>query len=453
MKTAVTYILPSLNVADYIKECLDSVLSQSMNQIEIICIDAGSTDGTREIIQSYISDNKTGKELRLIDSEIKSYGYQVNLGIREAKGDYIAVLETDDCILEDMAEKMYEAAERSQADMVRSDFEAFQIMRDGSRRSSRFHMYSEESSYGLVENIGEKDFYYLNDHNIWRGLYRKNFLRDNNISLNESKGAAYQDIGFVMKCFFHAKKTVYVNEPFYRYRTFRQGSSSYSLNCVRFLYQEYSKLIEQFGINAKHVPCAGFYRRMLQSFLTEYKKTLNGCEFNPDSEYLKPYYSFFISELSSFFDLNRDRELISKDVDYEECRLLFTDVKQLALIMKEEADKRESEIQGIIDKIKGHKVYIFGAGLKGMNLLSALEERGITIEGFLDNNNDLSGKNIDGYPIWNANEQLLSVSRENAVVCLMKNKYTEEIIQQLISANSETGFCGLSMNQIVLIDK
>jgi len=91
----VSIIMPSLNVVSYIEECLQSAINQTLKDIEIICIDAGSTDGTREVITKYLL---TDKRIRLIDSTVKSYGYQVNLGIHEARGEYIGILETDDYV-------------------------------------------------------------------------------------------------------------------------------------------------------------------------------------------------------------------------------------------------------------------------------------------------------------------------------------------------------------------
>ena len=74
----VSVILPSLNVARYIRECIDSVRNQTMQQIEILCVDAGSTDGTLEILEKYVA---VDARIRIINSDQKSYGHQVNLGI------------------------------------------------------------------------------------------------------------------------------------------------------------------------------------------------------------------------------------------------------------------------------------------------------------------------------------------------------------------------------------
>lgn len=75
-QTKISVIMPSLNVSKYIKQCLQSVLNQTLEDIEIICVDGGSTDGTLDIIQQYV---KKGNRVKLIHSDIKSYGYQMNL--------------------------------------------------------------------------------------------------------------------------------------------------------------------------------------------------------------------------------------------------------------------------------------------------------------------------------------------------------------------------------------
>ncbi|ELZ6270419.1 glycosyltransferase family 2 protein, partial [Campylobacter coli] len=91
----VSVVVPSLNSIKYIHECIDSILNQTLKDIEIICVDAGSTDGTLEVLREY---EKNDERLKVIVSDKKSYGYQINLGIKEAKGEYLGIVESDDCI-------------------------------------------------------------------------------------------------------------------------------------------------------------------------------------------------------------------------------------------------------------------------------------------------------------------------------------------------------------------
>ena len=95
----ISIIMPSLNMAQYIQECMDSVLRQTFEDIEILNVDAGSTDGTLEILNKYLAEDS---RVHILHSHKKSYGHQVNLGIEQAKGDYIGIVDTDDKIVPDM---------------------------------------------------------------------------------------------------------------------------------------------------------------------------------------------------------------------------------------------------------------------------------------------------------------------------------------------------------------
>ena len=89
----VSIIMPSLNVRDYIEKCLDSVLGQTLQDIEVICVDADSTDGTHEILERYA---KKDSRVRLLRDDQHSTGYAKNLGIDMARGEYVGIVEPDD---------------------------------------------------------------------------------------------------------------------------------------------------------------------------------------------------------------------------------------------------------------------------------------------------------------------------------------------------------------------
>ena len=124
-KIKVTVIMPSLNVHSYIRPCIESVINQTLENLEILCIDAGSTDGTLEILQEYEAKDQ---RIRLIRSDRKSYGYQVNLGIKAAKGEYLAIVETDDSIRDTMYERLTELADQYQLDVIKADYQSFRTV-------------------------------------------------------------------------------------------------------------------------------------------------------------------------------------------------------------------------------------------------------------------------------------------------------------------------------------
>ena len=114
--------MPCLNSEKYISEAIESVLNQTLKEIELNIVDAGSTDNTLEIIENY---RQRDDRVVLLHSDQKSMGYQYNMGIQNAKGKYIGFVESDDYIHEEMYERMFEAAEQNEIDFVKSDFDMF----------------------------------------------------------------------------------------------------------------------------------------------------------------------------------------------------------------------------------------------------------------------------------------------------------------------------------------
>ena len=116
---AISVILPSYNVKNYVKQCIESVKNQTFTDIEIICVDAGSEDGTLDVLKEYAQEDD---RINVYLSNKKSYGSQVNQGISLAKGDYISIVETDDYIKEDMLESLYELTQYAYVDIVKCNF-------------------------------------------------------------------------------------------------------------------------------------------------------------------------------------------------------------------------------------------------------------------------------------------------------------------------------------------
>ena len=109
-------------MAGYIRECIQSVGKQTLREIEILVVDAGSTDGTREILEEFACNDA---RIRIISSDKKSYGYQVNIGISLARGEYIGIVDTDDFIVPEMYEKLYDRAKKYDLQYCKGMSEAF----------------------------------------------------------------------------------------------------------------------------------------------------------------------------------------------------------------------------------------------------------------------------------------------------------------------------------------
>ena len=170
----VSIIMPSLNVVDYIELAVCSVIKQTIKEIEIICVDAGSDDGTWEKLEEMSNcDNR----ITIVRTNIRSYGYQVNLGIRNASGKYIAIVETDDYVQPEMYETLYNIAERNSCDYVKADYKAFWTQKNKQKIFLERKNIDDKMLYSRVlcpkdyPSIGSTDWY------IWTGIYSKEFLK------------------------------------------------------------------------------------------------------------------------------------------------------------------------------------------------------------------------------------------------------------------------------------
>ena len=245
----ISIIMPSYNVGKYIEECLESVVFQTFTDLEILCIDAGSTDGTLEIINQYAARDK---RVKLIRSEKKSYGYQVNKGIELAKGRYIGIVETDDFIEPDMYEALHFLMTVDDVDFVKTGTrfcfdigfgERFEINSTGMESS----LFSDGKEQIMIEPGSYRDILWM-DHHIWNGLYDSKLLKK--IRLSDTPGAAYQDTGFMFQMYTSASKGIFINRSLYHYRRTNAEASAYDTTSFSKLLYEYMKIlnnIEYYG--------------------------------------------------------------------------------------------------------------------------------------------------------------------------------------------------------------
>lgn len=268
----VSLILPSLNVAQYMRECLESAVSQTLQDIEIICVDAGSTDGTLEIIREFAAKDP---RIIVIESPMKSYGKQMNLGLERATGKYIGIIETDDWVPSNMYEELYDICEEEDLDFVKADFYRFTVNEDGSLSKTLNRVAKKyKNLYGVVVEPSETRECFKFIMNTWSGIYRTSFLREYNIKHNETPGASYQDNGFWFQTLCRAKRAMFLNKPYYMNRRDNPNSSVFSTGKVYAMRDEYDyirNLIEEDLDNlAEFIPLCTYFR-----FCGYYYNTMN----------------------------------------------------------------------------------------------------------------------------------------------------------------------------------
>lgn len=231
----ISVIIPSLNSRTYIRECLESVLEQTLKELEVFCIDAGSTDGTIDVLEEYAV---LDKRIKIIHSDKRSYGYQMNLGIKAAKGEYLAIVESDDYIIPNTYQDLYKVAKENDVEVLRADFHIFVGEKDNYKLGFR-KIVPNDSYYNKILDPSE-DITVFNCNNVpWSGLYKLEFLKEKNILLNETPGASYQDNGLWFQCFTQSHRIYFYNKSYYRLRRDNPESSIYSKSKVFCICEEY----------------------------------------------------------------------------------------------------------------------------------------------------------------------------------------------------------------------
>lgn len=425
----VSIIMPSLNVVRYIDECLKSAMNQTLQDIEIICIDAGSTDGTREIIEKYVSIDS---RIKLIDSTVKSYGLQVNLGMQEAKGEYIAILETDDYVDHEMYERLYSCACESDADYVRADYDEICEVNNYKICNTQ-HIFNNSLYYDkLFDNRYIKELF-SKDQNIWSGIYKKSFLEKYHIRLNETPGAAFQDIGFKLLTLIYAERIMYIDYSGYRYRLERDGCSSCNNNVLKFAWQEFARLLNEMDLSMsdrfKYV-----ILRMIDIFICEHNKLVlkNSTE---DQEkfyetYIMPYYLEFKKSITVFLSDG----VVSKDdmseLQFKTLMSLLLDEENYNKAIVLDKTRKEDSWNEVADKLEDSQIVIVSYGVRGKDALKQLIIRNMNVVAICDNSREVRAQKI-GVPILSV--EVAAELYKNAVYVISNKKYSDELKKQLIS--------------------
>lgn len=212
-KTKVSIVIPIYNKQKYLEECLDSIIAQTYENIEIICVDDGSTDSSLEILYKY--KNKDNRII-IIEQENRGAGNARNTGMAAATGKYIQFLDADDFFEITMVEKMINKAEKIEADIVICN--ALEYIEE--TKEKKHHTWlREENIYQDPFCFNEvEDIFLITQSNIWNKLYRMDFVLENNLKFQEI--ISNNDTGFSILTLFLAKKITYVNEYFIYYRNY-----------------------------------------------------------------------------------------------------------------------------------------------------------------------------------------------------------------------------------------
>ena len=295
----VSIIIPTYNVEMYLVECMESVIHQILKDIEIICINDGSTDGSLEILKSYAQKDD---RIVLVDKENGGYGIAMNIGLEKATGEYIGIVEPDDFVKLDMYESLYQIAKDNDLDFVKADFYRFKRTDEDDMNMVYNHLSKNPEDYNKVFNPSEDTEAIRYIMNTWSGIYKKEFIEKHHIRHNETPGASFQDNGFWFQTFIFATRAMIVDKPYYMNRRDNPNSSVhnrekvYCMNIeydhIRDILMEHPELWERFkGMYwyKKYNNYIGTIRRIgmeyrrefVERFSAEFKRGLEKKELDP----------------------------------------------------------------------------------------------------------------------------------------------------------------------------
>ncbi|WP_157151027.1 glycosyltransferase family 2 protein [Brachyspira sp. SAP_772] len=268
----VSVVVPIYNVENYLEKCLDTIINQTLKEIEIICIDDCGKDNSVNILREYA---KKDNRIKIIShKENKGLGIARNTGIKEAKGEYISFIDSDDFISKDFLYNLYNTAKKYDSDIVNT----LNIKFYENKKSRKFLYTFKQREFESTWNLNDIENFYSKQAvtpYVWNKLYKTSFLLENNLYFMDIK-LGIEDADFTIRLMAHKPKISFNNASIYYYRqrkdslsskyTFQQASSSSMFNAIihmnnalKYYEENYPELLDEIYLKIL-IPITNFYR-------------------------------------------------------------------------------------------------------------------------------------------------------------------------------------------------
>lgn len=290
----VSVIVPVYNVEAYLRECLESIINQTYEELEILCINDCSTDGSLAVLKEY--EQKDSRIVILENEKNGGLAYTRNAGLVRATGEYVLFVDSDDTIALDLVESCMEVVPG--CDMVCFDYEQVAMGAGVIARQCAYKMkeglYTGESFFIELVHTDSTIF------SAWSKLISRKFLTENHILFYNE--ILYEDMLFSFQCYVKAKKVYSLNRKLYKYRVRNSSIMTADItgkNIESYIVSicELTKLYLQ-GSFSREVEQAieGYIRKVSREYISVYRKWKNK-EFEPvllkdKPEYMKLYRGF-----------------------------------------------------------------------------------------------------------------------------------------------------------------
>lgn len=409
----VSVIIPCYNVEPYISDCLKSVCAQTLQEIEVICIDDGSTDGTLNILEEYRSQNNN---LYIISQKNQGSGIARNHGIDVATGEYLAFMDADDFYpAQDTLEKMYCTAKREKAEICGGSGCTF---RNGIYTYSGLRKGFTFSEDGWID---KRDYPVILGY--WRFIYKREFVKQNNIYFPDYLRC--QDPPFFLNAVVDAGRLYCMKELTYVYRKEHKQVLFTLRKAI-----DYAKGMRDSLAIAK----AGGLLAIQQLILNELHGELSALMYlyaEKDDEMKRI--------ICQFNEMIPDNDTANG----EDWRL--KEGKEIAPYIR----NVQKEMSSLLEHLKTEeKVLIYGAGTVGKRVKAFLEENGVSPEAFVVSDTRQNADSLDGLQIRGIDDYV--DRKDDCMVVIATFPYLHEQIEYTLREKKFKKVYTLSLEKLHL---
>ena len=343
---ALTLILPVYQSADYLREAMDSILGQTFRDMEVLCIDDGSTDGSLEILLQYAAKDE---RVCVYSQPHLGVGDARNAGLAEAAGEYIYFMDSDDILVQQALETVVRTAREGELDALYFDADAFYDERCGEKERAFRPVYARRKAYPAVTDglslfadfCDNREFFVT----LWNALYRREMLEENRLRFVTR--TVHNDTDFTFRAVCSAKRAGYLKERLYR-RRIRPGSIITSANYFRSAYSFY--VVGNVILSSIREYAGKTDERVRAHMMNRARLAYNNAQ--KDFARCSPY------DRGKMYALTDDgglfRKLIAEPVLREEERRREAEEKARTL---EEYSRKAAQLEAELEKIRGSRAY------------------------------------------------------------------------------------------------
>lgn len=438
----VSVVMPVYNAAAYLRQAMDSIVNQTLKEIEIICVDDGSTDNSREILQFY---QKNDARITVLSQKNCYAGVARNNGMQRAVGKYILFLDADDVFDLEYLKEMYNRAEQTKADVVLCQCDAYDEM-----NQKRMWMHTVEEDYMPEKEVfsGDDISNYVFQFSMawaWDKLFRLSFVKEHGFTFQDIRTT--NDVKFVFPALAQAERITYVRKRMITHRMFNSSSLQGTLD------DSWRSTLQMYDALYQELTQRNLYKKMQKSFDNFVSSNMQIMVLSLDdiNTYRSMYLTLQKETIEKFRLLEHDRSYYYEVSVYDSMKKVKTDTPEEYLMAnlkeyKQRLIRYDSIFYDLHEKIKagqnkrwhfpwhliprGAKIIIYGAGGVGKDFYEQFQAAEYChIVAWVDK--DYRGCQEKGLPV-DSIENIKTISFDYIIIAVLSEDVSIEIKEHLI---------------------